>query len=280
MAATIFGFSTGEIKPQPGLSISRSESGGWSATHEIAIKASDFANVENRFQRGAFLVELDPSVPQPFDTFLRIDTVTFVRAEGDLIIFNITATGGVNQFQGEEGELSQDAEPNYTLTGQLQDAPFSMHPKWELTSDNDKAILGQMLDGILRYDKVDDIVYRNDTGEAEVANVKQFDPPDEDNISRQFAQFISQGQETYVKSVYTWTETTEGLLMLTNAQLNKLGKIATPRGNPPKPAAETRDWMLTSVSQSQAGLLYRTTLEWTLSERGGHSEFLYDDIDE
>jgi hypothetical protein len=35
--------------------------------------------------------------------------------------------------------------------------------------------------------------------------------------------------------------------------------------------------MLTSASQSQAGELYRTTLEWSLSDEGKHDSFLYED---
>jgi len=93
--------------------------------------------------------------------------------------------------------------------------------------------------------------------------------------AKEFAKLIQQGQTTYQKSAYTWTESTEGADQLTAAQINKLGKIATPRGTPPEPAG-TRNWMLTSVSQSNSGELYRTNLEWTLSEEGGFNDFLYE----
>jgi hypothetical protein len=33
--------------------------------------------------------------------------------------------------------------------------------------------------------------------------------------------------------------------------------------------------MLTGAFQEQRGELYTTDLEWTLSEKGGHDEFLY-----
>ncbi len=79
----------------------------------------------------------------------------------------------------------------------------------------------------------------------------------------------------YEKATFTWAETTEGLDQLTPAQINKLGQISVPRGTPPEPAG-VRDWMLTSATQSQAGELYRTALEWSLSDEGGHDDFLYD----
>jgi hypothetical protein len=90
-----------------------------------------------------------------------------------------------------------------------------------------------------------------------------------------FAVRIQQGQSTYEKATFTWAETTEGLDQLTPAQINKLGQISIPRGTPPEPAG-VRDWMLTSATQSQAGELYRTALEWSLSDEGGHDDFLYD----
>jgi hypothetical protein len=267
MAATIFGFSPNEMKAQPGLSITRSESGGWTATHEIVVKASDFADVVPNFVRGTLLSVVDPNVPAPFDSFLTIDTVTFVRTDGDLYTFNVTATGGTAQFEGDE--LTPGVEPTYALTGQLQDLPFSMHPKWKLLGDGDKYLLGRLLNNDLTYDIASETLYYNEDYPREF--YEQLSDPD----AIEFATRIQQGQTTYQKSVYTWNESTEGNDQLTPQQINKLGKIATPRGAPPEPTG-TRDWMLTSVSQSQSGELYRTTLEWTLSEEGGWDDFLYD----
>ncbi len=128
-----------------------------------------------------------------------------------------------------------------------------------------------LIDGLIYYDITDDTLYL-----AEVVNSKV---PAQDQLTaadaKAFAARIQQGQTTYQKSVYTWQESTEGEDQLIAAQLNKLGLIATPRGTPPTPTG-TRDWMLTGVSQSQTGELYRTNLEWTLSEEGGHDDFLYD----
>jgi len=269
MAATILGFDNDEMKAQPGLSIVRSENGAWTATHEIVIQAADFSTVSVNFARGTLLSIVDPDVPEPFDTILKIDTVTFIRSEGDLYVFNVNATGGVAQYA--EGELAEGVEPTYLLTGQLTNAEFAEHPKWKDLGDEEKKLLGMLLSGLLTYDVDDGYLYLNNDANATVAYIEQLTTAD----AGEFASRIQQGKTTYDKCTYTWTETTEGLDQLTNAQINNLGKISTPRGEPPDPAG-TRDWMLTSVSQSQAGELYRTTLEWTLSESGGHDTFLYD----
>lgn len=269
MAATINGFETNEMKAQPGLSISRSESGGYTATHEIVIKASDLAVVSANFNRGTLLAVVDPDVPAPYDDFLYIDTVTFVRSEGDLYTFNITASGGTAQY--DDDELAEGVVPNYTLAGVLYDAPFSKHRKWTPLDAADKKLLGMLLDGQLIYDIADGILYLTNDVNAPVACVNQLTA----NDAKEFAARIQQGETTYQKSVYTWNETTEGEDQLTPAQINNLGQISTPRGSPPT-ANGTRDWMLTNISQSQSGLLYRTSIEWTLSDVGGHDSFLYD----
>lgn len=270
MAATILGFDFNEMKPQPGLSIVRSENGSFTATHEIVIKASDFADLSANFARGNLLSLVDPSVPSPFDEFLTIDTVTFVRSEGDLITFNVNATGGTSQFENEE--LAPGIEPTYQLTGQLTNADFSQHRKWKALIDGDKRLLGMLISGLLNYDINDDILYLNNEANAKVGYIDQLNSAD----GIEFAIRIQQGQTTYQKATYTWTETTEGKDQLTPAQINKLGQISTPRGNPPEPDGD-RDWMLTSATQSQSGELYRTTLEWSLSDEGGHDTFLYED---
>jgi hypothetical protein len=189
--------------------------------------------------------------------------------EGDLIFFSVTATGsGTNQF--EEGDLGADALPTYNLTGQLVDVPFSMHPKFKALGALDRTLLGGLLDGVYYYGIDDETLYDANITDSFVEAASQFTAAD----AKSFAALIQQGQTTYQKSVYTWQESTEGDDQLTAAQLNKLGQIATPRGSPPTPTG-TRDWMLTSVNQSQMGELYRTNLEWTLSEEGGHNSFLY-----
>jgi len=269
MAATILGFDFNEMKAQPGLSIVRSENGAWTATHEIVIKASDFADLSANFARGNLLSLVDPNVPSPFDELLTIDTVTFVRSEGDLITFNVNATGGTSQFENEE--LAPGVEPTYQLTGQLTNADFSQHRKWKALIDGDKRLLGMLISGLLNYDINDGILYLNNEANAKVAYIDQLNSPD----GTDFAIRIQQGQTTYQKSTYTWTETTEGKDQLTPQQINKLGQISTPRGDPPEPAGN-RDWMLTSASQSHSGELYRTTLEWSLSDEGGHDTFLYE----
>jgi hypothetical protein len=270
MAATIFGFDTNEIKPQPGLSIRRTENGGYEASHEVVIKASDFAATSASFAKGQLLSGIDPAVPPPFFSFLTIEDVTFVRSEGDLYTFQVTATGsGNNQY--EEGDLGGAALPTYDLQGQLVDVSFGKHKKWKKLPERDKKLLGLMLADTLYFDNETHQLYTliESGGQNYLSETLSDD-------GKEFAIRIMRGESTWEKSTYTYTETTEGDQPMLQVQIAKLGKIQDPRGNPQTPPG-IYSFRLTGLSQSQSGKLYRTTLTWTMSEEGGDDVFLYED---
>jgi len=280
MSATIKGFSSiSEVRPQPGFTATRDENGGWTGRHLFAIRSSAWANsaVRGKFAKGVAITTLDPGLSS-FWEFVKVVGVEVTSDEGDFTMVTAQLSGGQGATYDDE-QLSANAEPTYRLSGQLQDAPFSLHPKWAALSDIEKNGLGLLIRGQAEYDlptfKVGLYSVEDETFNA----IKDSDGNDivmsADN-AKAFALRIARGETTYLRPVITWTESTQGTDGLTNAQLNKLGNIATPRGNPPE-AAGTRDWMLTSAFQEQRGDLTTTDLEWTLSEKGGHDEFLYDE---
>ena len=281
MAATIIGLNSSSVRPQPGFSVTQSENGGWVGTHTVIVTRDGFDNalIIAKFKNGELLTGIDPDIPALFD-FLRVTETKVVADEGDLITLEVTATGGTgSQYNGGEGGgLGEEAQPKYLLSGELRDRPFSEHKKWKAMSDQSKSLLGLLLNGSLEYVPEYDAL-GGSLGNSNVAGVfwlpssLQFEDTELDAL--EFANLIAQGQTTYEAAAYTWTESTEGTAVLPSNDLNNLSKIATPRGNPPEPTG-TRNWRLTSVSQDQQGLLYRTTLTWTLSDDGGHNSFLYD----
>jgi len=277
MAVTINGFSTNEIKAQPAFVLNRSENGAWSSTHILIFKAADFAAVFPNLKKGTLLSEIDPTVPSPFDDFITIDTISISRIEGDLYEVSINAIGsGSAQFQGDD-EISTEVTPTYTLEGIIQESPLTQHRKFKELSEEEQLLyyyykLTNRLDDKEEYDVVQS--WFTQKGYFNIKSpTSEFSYTQSDTVN-QFIDIESWEGDTFKKCVYTWTEDTEGTSQLTTAQLNKLGKITSVRGNPPTPTNE-RDWMLTSVSQEQSGGVYRTSLEWTLSDIGGHDAFLY-----
>ena len=281
MAATIIGLNSSSIRPQPGFSVQQSENGGWTGTHTVIVTRDGFDNatIIAKFANGQLLTGIDPDIPALFG-FLRVVDTKVVADEGDLITLEVTASGSsTSQFEaGGEGGLGEGALPKYLLSGELRDRPFSEHEKWKDMNQTPKTLLGLLLNGGLEYvpeyeDIGGSLGNKNVNGLFWVPSPLQFDDLDLD--AKEFAKLIAQGQTTYEAATYTWTESTEGTSELQSSDINNLSKIVTPRGNPPT-SSGSRNWRLTSVSQDQEGLLYRTTLTWTLSDVGGYNEFLYD----
>jgi hypothetical protein len=275
--STIYGFPASEIKPQPGFNATRDEKGAWTGTHSFAIRTTAWSNgaVRAQFAKGTSITLVDPGLAAYWE-FLKIVEQTVTSEEGGFTMVQTKLSGGEGQF--DEDELSDEAQPKYRLEGQLQDAPLSMHPKWVALTDEQKTALGFLISGNLVFDEGQGKVCRI-IGDAPTPD-KFFDPflPYDLIIvgdALEFAKVIARGETTYLRPTFIWTESTQGADKLTNAQINLLGNISVPRGSPPEPAG-TRDWMLTSAFQEQNGELYTTDLQWTLSEKGGHDEFLYE----
>lgn len=279
MSATIKGLGLFDVFPQPGFTATLSENGGWTARHTFAIRRTAWANasVRNQFAKGVSATALDSGLAA-FWAFLKVVSVEVTSDEGDFTMVSVELSGAQGATYGEDG-LGEEAEPTYRLSGQLQDAPLSIHPKWAALSEIEKNGLGLLIRGLAEYDPPSFKVGQFDP-ETETFNAIKDSEGNEIVMdaadAKEFATRIARGETTYLRPVITWTESAQGQDGLTNAQLNKLGNIAVPRGTPPE-AAGTRDWMLTSAFQEQRGELITTDLEWTLSEKGGHDSFLYDE---
>ena len=275
--STIKGFGFNEVKAQPGFSARKLESGGWTGNHSFAILRTAWSNasVRNQFAKGVAITAIDPDLDAYF-AFMSVVESEVVSEEGDFIMVSVTIAGAAGATYGEGG-LSDDADPSYRFNGQLQDAPFSTHSKWAPLSDTFKWALGEMINGNARASQ--------EFTQAGNYDDEGFFTPLRDSTQTsitftgdaiEFCKRIAQGETTYLRSSATWTESAQGTDGLTAAQINALGNISTPRGSPPEPNGG-RDWMLTSAFQETRGEMKTTDLEWTLSEKGGHDSFLYDE---
>ena len=273
--------STGDVFPQPDLTLSQNQNGGWTGSRSYYMKRDTWntSTIKSRFARGVSVGTADSTIDS-FYSFLTIQSATPQEEEGELVRLTVTYTGAASgQFGGEnDADLSLQALPTYRLRGRTRDLPYSDHWKWRELGADQRYALGLLLNGH---------VIRNPDNTAQVGI--QFDSDtflvtawDSDDITLEgdaleFAERISEGKSTFKSPTFVWSETTQGNVGLNNNQLNKLAKIATPRGNPPSVSTTDRDWMLTSADQTQQGELITTGLEWELSEQGGHDPFLYQD---
>jgi hypothetical protein len=277
---THIGITEGLIYPQPGFTPQRDEKGGWTASQSYGMLKATWGNVAVRllFKEGASIIGLDPSL-ESFWGFLRVTSVVVSHEEGDHIYVTATFSGSpTTQFSdGEEGGISDDAAPIYRLSGSLGDMPISEHPKFKALAETEQIGLGRIISGEYTWGPDPRSGITDNFTQLIAGDSYQTVVPDPITSAEgiEFAKLITKGQTTYLFPTVTWTETTQGAGKLTAAQLNKLGKISTPRGGAPTPTSG-RNWMLTGADQEQSGLLFQTTLQWTLSDADGHNDFLYD----
>lgn len=275
MPATLRGIYNYNIYPQPDFVAEQDQNGGWTAKQSFIVTKTTWASSEwrSKFRIGTYITVINPTLAE-FYSFLQVASSSFTEDGGDIVTIQVDFAGSITSQYGF-GESEDPQDPTYRLEGRISEQPLSEHPKWKALEPIERNPLQLLLNDELVW--IYDDVFTNDwllckrSGDDLVAS--DYTLASENAIS--FANMIAKGIKTYIAPTITWTETTSGNSPMTSSQINKLGKISTPRGNPPD-AAGTRNWMLTSASQEQRGTLYQTSLEWTMSEQDGWSEFLYD----
>jgi hypothetical protein len=270
---TTYGLGATEIVAEPGFTATRDDNGGWSGTHRFTVKRELWATPSGRaqFARTTPITLLDASLPS-FYSFLVINDFTVTNEECEWVSISVNLSGSVFATY-PSGDAAEPEAPTYQLDGALEEAPFSDHKKWKDLTSKQKSFLGDLLNGVIVWDM------ESQTGQipAEDGGMLKSDKRSAEitDDAAKFADLISQGQSTYKRPAFTWSEHASGNSKLSANQINDLGKISTPRGSPPEPTGE-RNWMLTSASQTERAGVYSTSVTWTLSEKGGHDEFLYD----
>lgn len=272
MPATLRGIYNYNIYPQPDFNAEQDQNGAWTAKQSYIVSKTTWASSEwrNKFAIGTQITVINPTLAE-FYSFLRVVSSSFTEDGGDIVTILV-------EFAGTSWSQFEEGDPTYRMDGRLAERSLSEHPKWKKLGSVEKNTLQLLLSdqAVWYYDQIDSKwgVWwpRNEQQQAKL-------PDSEQLVSANaiaFAELIADGIKTYVFPTVTWTETSSGNSKMTSTQLARLGKITQPRGSEPKASGE-RNWMMTSASQEQRGSLYQTTIEWTMSEEDGWSEFLYDD---
>ena len=149
--STIRGLGLFDAEPQPGFTATQDENGGWTGRHSFAIRRTAWANssVRGKFAKGVAITSIDTGLAG-YWSFMKIVTKEVTSEEGDFITVTVANSGAQGATYGEGGE---NPDPTYRLSGQLQDAPLSMHPKWAPLSAEQKTALGHLITGTLVFDE-------------------------------------------------------------------------------------------------------------------------------
>ena len=262
----------------PDFQAQQSKEGGWKATQSFQIvrETLDDTTFQNDFSIGRPIGDLWPEV-EDYWRFLGLASIQRVRnMAGGLYVISAEFAG----YSGPSGQGTDETAsdlpepaPTYTLRGGIQERDILLHPKVvALAAARDKKILSLCKKGKYVWDETAEIsTHTIDEEGNDLFRPIPVQPTAGD--AADFAKKIANGLHSYKFPSFMWEKTWEAEEGLKAADIEKLGLVAVPDGNPP--AFADRDWMLVNASQVQDGLKFRCTLEWELSDRGGWDALLY-----
>ena len=272
----------GDWVPQPDFQAEQSKEGGWTATQSFQILRGslDLETFQDDFRINRPIEDLYPEI-EGFWRFLGLASIPRVKhIPGGYSMISVKFAG----YTGPSGSGTEDDEPEpvptYALRGGVTERSIMLHPAVlavSAASDDDLGILLSLISGVYEWSdplETGALVCSKFIDEQSHVTWRPLVTQPSAGDAETFARLISKGYHTYKFPTFTWEKTWESTVPLTAEEVNNLGYIDLPDGDPPEIDGD-RDWMLVNATQEQDGLKYRCTKEWELSDRGGWSADIY-----
>jgi hypothetical protein len=236
----------GELIATPNFNFTRDQAGLWTGTHEFHCPKNELARlIPGKGERHHFL------------EFLGVSEVTIAGLAGNLVRLVVGYAGFQASFErGDESGESDLAE--YTLTLSTSEEPVETFSEYDSLSAFDIQEAAELA--------------RNPPKPADGKEVKEVDKTGWDPLKVRLFDDLRSGLEAYREPRVIWTKRWVSDARPNN--LNRIGEIDTPEGNPP-PVAAGRNWMNVGVVSRERGAVFENELSWELSGRGGWNAFYY-----
>ncbi len=233
----------GRLYPQPDYTIQVDQEGKWTVTQVFLCHRNSAVSLMPR-----------PGSVHPEVPFVAASQVTAKVTEGDLAEITAVYTGAENSDEGDSA-----APPVYTMGLSLSEEPLLSHIRYEDLEDEEVEALQAISSG-------------RDTDDTGAANKDKVTS----ELGLEALAKIRRGQVSYYSPKITWRESFVRDSGVKPSDLNKIGEIDNPSGDPPA-LAQDRDWLLNGVTQTQEGRSFRIEREWLASDRGGWDPDIYED---
>jgi len=295
MSAKLF-LETGQVIPQADFSANEEENGKWRGSQSFWIKKGNFDDLSTRlhFRRGRTPSDLDPKNDDYFD-FLKVAKTAVDTETGGYTVIRVEYQGFVPPIGTPPPGEKPYMTTSYRAT--LRTVSISEHPKYQGLSGNERRMMDLLLnDGFTL--NVDGhtigqwIPFRDETapeGEQDKMTYAIFENIDnplspyefQSDESQALASLIASGRREYEIGTFEYVVRWSSDVPLTAEDVDQLGLVANPPGNPVKPSSGSRDWKLTTINQEQEGTedpTYTIEIIYLLSNIGGWDETLYTGI--
>lgn len=232
----------GRLYVQPDYTIQIDQEGKWTVTQVFICHRESVVQMMPR-----------PGSAHPEVTFVAVSHVSAVVTEGDLAEITCTYTGAKQQ-SGEDEET-----PVYTIGLSLSEEPLLSHIRYKDLVEEEVEALRAIASG----------KETSDSGTSYKDLI-------ESELGLEALAKIQRGQVSYYSPKITWRESFVRDRGVKTSELNKIGEIDDPSGEPPA-LAQDRTWLLNGVTQTQEGRSFRIEREWLASDRGGWDPEIYTD---
>ena len=266
MPSKAYGIELGEFIPQPNFRAVRDAKGSWTGSQSYKMLRTSYeGGVAANFQKGVTITSLYPELSAAWD-FLQLETWDLANLPGDVV--EVTA-----QFAGfDESEYESDRERTFVLSGTRVERSILQHPLYikEMQRDDNAnhRILVQAMQGLWVLGDPD-LQGQYSRNYRDVALIKEnHDFTTKDSVI--WSQFILEdGNRTYMAPTLQWTLETSNAGGLAGSDIDRLGRVDEPVGNPPTPFNGDFEWLLISLSDTRTKGQSSNSRTWELSPPGG-----------
>ena len=238
-------FHPGGLRPTHNFDFTRDQAGLWTGFHEHHCTKEELAAVIPA--KGS---------PHHFMNFLGVSKVKITGMEGRFVKVMVHYAG----FQASRDDEGVSAEAEFTLTLSTSEEPIETHPRYDDLSDFDVREATELA--------------RNPPKSRDGKKVLEPKTDESDPLKLELYNDLRKGLESYREPRVTWTK--RWVSDQRPEDLNRIGEIDTPEGDPPA-VAQGRDWLNAGLTSLERGDVFENELSWELSGRGGWDERYYGD---
>lgn len=261
----LYGFAPNELKPGPDFSAGVDITGKWTGSQTFTCRKFDFGNasIQSKIKVGTSATTVYPELPSEWE-FLYISSWRHEHQPGG--ITKVFVEYGGSSENSPDPRDPEEKEESYSMSGSLTELDILGHPKFANISGTERDAMVALIKGTGRidYSMTPRTVIDNYTTEI-IGRIGLTDKGE-----KLYDLYFNQGKTTYLASQIEWTVQKTNEAGISDENLQKLGYIDTPEGNPP--TFPDRNWLFSSASQNRTNANPKTTKTWaktyTLSPPG------------
>lgn len=253
----LYGFAPNELKPGPDFTAGVDIGGKWTGSQTFTCRKFDFGNasIQAKIQVGTSATVLYPELPTEWE-FLYVSSWRHEHQPGGITKVFVEYSG--SSEDSPDPREPEEKEESYSMAGSLTEIDILGHPYFADISLTEREPLVALVRGTGRRDYADPnniIVTDNNTGETVGFAIWS------EKGLKLYDLIFNQGKTTYLASQIEWTVQKSNRAGISDENLQLLGFIDTPEGNPP--TFTDRNWLFSSATQSRTNANPKSTKTWS-----------------